>query len=78
MLALALCGSAFVACFIAARRSLVQGLAALLAVGYAYGIVRANVPSPASHFLFDAGVAGSILLSGCGRPGLSTVTGPGA
>lgn len=61
MLALALCGSAFVACFIAARRSLVQGLAALLAVGYAYGIVRANVPSPASHFLFDAGVAGLYL-----------------
>lgn len=37
---------------------MVTGLAALLAVGYGYGIVRANLPETYSHFIFDAGVLG--------------------
>jgi hypothetical protein len=53
-----LCLIAFALCYLAATRSLVAGLAALLAVGYAYGIVRANVPETYSHFIFDAGVVG--------------------
>lgn len=44
--------------FVAARRSLVMGLGAVLAFGYIYGITRANLPDPYSHFLFDAAVLG--------------------
>lgn len=51
-----LCLVAFIVAFIAGRRSLVAGLTAVLAIGYAYGIVRANYPDPASHFIFDAAV----------------------
>ncbi len=40
------------------RRSLVLGMAALLATGYAYGIVRANYNESYSHFIFDAGCLG--------------------
>ena len=50
--------AAFIACLIAGRRSLVTGLSLLLALGYAYGIVRANLPDTYSHFIFDAGVLG--------------------
>ena len=56
-----LCILALGACFIAGRRSLVTGIGVLMGVGYAYGIVRANVPEPLTHFLFDAGVAGVYL-----------------
>ncbi|HEX2092488.1 MAG TPA: hypothetical protein VHG28_08815 [Longimicrobiaceae bacterium] len=58
MVALILCAGAFLACFFAGKRSLVAGLTALLAVGYFYGIARANVTSALSHFIFDAGVLG--------------------
>lgn len=58
MNSVALCAASFLVCFAAGRRSLVAGLAALVGVGYSYGIVRANIPEPASHFLFDAGVLG--------------------
>jgi hypothetical protein len=58
MLALFLCVVAFGACFIASRRSLVSGLVTLFAIGYAYGLVRANIPETFSHFIFDAGVVG--------------------
>jgi hypothetical protein len=53
-----LCIVAFVVCLMAGRRSLVAGLTVLLAIGYAYGIVRANLPDAFSHFIFDAGVLG--------------------
>jgi hypothetical protein len=53
-----LCILAFSACYIAARRSLVTGLGVVLLVGYAYGIVRANVPETFSHFIFDSAVVG--------------------
>jgi hypothetical protein len=58
MFELALCGFAFIASFVTARRSLAAGLVATLTVGFLYGILRANLPDPASHFLFDSGVAG--------------------
>lgn len=53
-----LCLLAFALCYLAARHSLVSGLAAVLGVGYAYGITRANLPETYSHFTFDAGVIG--------------------
>jgi hypothetical protein len=56
MVALVLCGLAFLICFWAGRRSLAAGLVAVIGVGYFYGILRANVPSAFSHFIFDAGV----------------------
>jgi hypothetical protein len=57
-MSLYLCLISFGFCYWAGRRSLVNGLAALLAVGYLYGITRANVPETFSHFIFDAGVVG--------------------
>ncbi|MBV9773220.1 MAG: hypothetical protein JO040_04685 [Gemmatimonadetes bacterium] len=56
MTGLALCGLAFIATYVAGRRSLLHGIMAVLAVGYAFGIVRGNVPSTTSYFLFDASV----------------------
>ncbi|MGH9372693.1 MAG: hypothetical protein ACRD15_14295, partial [Vicinamibacterales bacterium] len=58
MMSIALCGIAFLLCLQTARRSLVAGLCTLLAIGYAYGIVRANLPDGYSHVIFDAGVLG--------------------
>lgn len=49
---------AAVLAFIAARRSLVAGLLAVLGIGYAYGILRANLPEASSHFILDAAVVG--------------------
>jgi hypothetical protein len=57
-MSLYLCIAAFLVCLAASRRSLVTGLTVLLALGYAYGIVRANLPETYSHFIFDAGVLG--------------------
>lgn len=57
-LSLYLCLFTCALCYWAGRRSLVSGLIAVLAVGYVYGIVRANVPETLSHFAFDAGVIG--------------------
>jgi hypothetical protein len=58
MLAGALCILSFVVCYWMGKRSLGQGLVAILAVGYAYGIVRANLLTTFSHFTFDAGLLG--------------------
>lgn len=58
MTELILCFAALIIGFAAGRRSLVAGLVAVLAVGYVYGITRANFTGAASHFIFDAGVAG--------------------
>ena len=58
MTSIALCIASFVACFHAARVSLVAGLCAVLGIGYTYGIVRANLPDGFSHLLFDSGVLG--------------------
>jgi hypothetical protein len=56
MLSLVLCVLSLIICFIAGRRSLVAGLAAVLGIGYLYGIIRANLPETFSHFIFDAAV----------------------
>jgi hypothetical protein len=61
MLALALCLLAFIASYLAGRRSLGLGLVALLATGYFYGIIRANLLTVFSHFVFDAGLIGLYL-----------------
>jgi len=61
MLAIGLCLAAFIACYLAGRRSLGQGMVAVLAFGYFYGIIRANLLTTFSHFIFDAAVAGLYL-----------------
>lgn len=48
----------FILCLLAANRSLRHGLLSLLAVGYAYGIVRANFPDTWTYLSFDAAVVG--------------------
>ena len=58
MIADILCIASLVLVFFCSRRSLGAGMVALLTVGYAYGILRANFPTNASHFIFDAGVLG--------------------
>jgi hypothetical protein len=58
MLSLVLCLLAFALCYAAGRRSLVDGLVAVLAVGYVYGITKANIADTTSNFIFDAGVGG--------------------
>ncbi len=58
MIGAALCVFALVGTFILARKSLVHGIVATIAVGYFYGILRANFFETASHFLFDASVLG--------------------
>ncbi len=58
MTAIALCIFAFATCYSLGRRSLWQGIVALLVIGYFYGIVRANVQTTFSHFTFDAGLVG--------------------
>lgn len=56
MTALILLAVSFLGTFVASRKSLVAGLAAVCATGYAYGVLRANLPGLAAHFLFDASV----------------------
>ena len=58
MISIGLCGIAFLLCLQMGRRSLVAGLCALVTVGYAYGILRANLPDGFSHLIFDAAVLG--------------------
>lgn len=58
MTSLALCVAALVCTYAAARRSLAAGIGALLTVGYAYGIIRANRLDGYSHLLFDAALLG--------------------
>src|SRR5579863_5548601 len=61
MIALVLCVVALAVCYWAGRRSLGQGLVALLVFGYFYGILRANLLTTFSHFIFDAGLLGLYL-----------------
>jgi hypothetical protein len=58
VISLTLCVVALVATYMAARRSLGRGVGVLLAVGYLYGIVRANQLNGYSHLLFDAALLG--------------------
>jgi hypothetical protein len=52
------CAVAFLACVYMGRKSLVAGLCTLMVFGYAYGLVRANLPDGFSHLIFDAGTLG--------------------
>jgi len=61
MTALVLCILAFGVTYWAGKRSLGIGIVALLTFGYFYGIVRANLPTAASHFIFDAALLGLYL-----------------
>ena len=58
MTAAFLCAVLFLATLLAARKSLRRGLVVVVAVGYFYGIARANLQESAAHFLFDASVIG--------------------
>ncbi|MBV8135201.1 MAG: hypothetical protein JO121_06100 [Deltaproteobacteria bacterium] len=71
MQSVVLCLGAFLVVYSCTRRSLTAGLNAVLTVGYAYGIVRANIPQTFSHFIFDAGIGGLYL--GMAWNGLSPI-----
>ncbi|MGI9065013.1 MAG: O-antigen ligase family protein [Pyrinomonadaceae bacterium] len=57
-LSLFLCLLSFAVCYLFGKRSLIGGLISVFAIGYVYGIGRANVEEALSHFIFDAGVLG--------------------
>ncbi len=61
MTSLALCAVALLATYRASRRSIGAGLGVLMAVGYLYGIIRANQLDGYSHLIFDAGLVGLYL-----------------
>lgn len=61
MLAATLCVIAFLVCYVAGRRALWAGFVATMVVGYFYGILRANLDSHFSHFIFDFGAVGFYL-----------------
>jgi len=58
-----LCSLIFIASFITTRQALGLGVAASLAAGYLYGILRANLDSPVGQLVYDAALAGLFL--GC-------------
>lgn len=64
MIAILFCVLAFGGTYLAGRRSLRAGLIVLLLIGYFYGILRANLLSTATYFLFDAALIG-LYLSNC-------------
>ena len=61
MMSLVLCALAALLTYVATSRDRVIGLAAVLTIGYLYGLLRANVVQTFSHFIFDAAVAGFYL-----------------
>jgi hypothetical protein len=58
MIALLLCVVGALAAFFVGRRSLGAGILVVIAVGFGYGILRANLAPPFSHFMFDTAVIG--------------------
>src|ERR1700722_2163920 len=58
MIALLLCIVGALAAFFVGRRSLAAGCLVVAVFGYAYGILRANMFTPYSHFIFDAALVG--------------------
>jgi hypothetical protein len=69
MIAIIFCIVAFAASLWAGRRSLGMGLSMLLLFGYFYGILRANLLTTASHFIFDCGLIGLYLSQSWLAPG---------
>jgi hypothetical protein len=61
VIALIVCVISFVLATVLGKRSIVDGLKVVLTVGYLYGIVRANLINPFSHFIADAAVGGLFL-----------------
>ena len=61
MLAAGLCIVGFWTSFTLGRRALWAGFVASILVGDLYGILRANIGQPASHFIFDAALSGLYL-----------------
>jgi len=59
---------AFLFTLLRTRQGVAKGLESLLAVGYAYGIVRANFPDGRSHFAFDFALLGLYLAHFSQRP----------
>jgi hypothetical protein len=57
-LGLLICLGSFALCYLLGRYSLVKGLISTFAVGYVFGITKANLPETASYFIFDAAVLG--------------------
>jgi len=68
------CAAAFLLALLAGRRSLTAGISAVLGVGYFYGILRANFPDPASHFIFDFAVLGLYITQLSGRQPAETAS----
>lgn len=58
MTALLLCAIGFILGFVLGRKSLWAGILVVVASGYFYGILRANLSPPFSHFIFDAALVG--------------------
>ncbi len=58
MIALILCIIGGIAAYLAGRRSLGAGILVVVAAGYGYGILRANLASMFSHFIFDVTLIG--------------------
>lgn len=58
MLTLGLLAAALLGTYAAARRSLSAGFGVLMIVGYAYGLIRANLLDGYSHLLFDSALLG--------------------
>jgi hypothetical protein len=58
MIALLLCVIAGLGAYLLGRRSVAAGCLVVLTAGYFYGILRANLFTPFSHFIFDAAVLG--------------------
>ncbi|MBV9771988.1 MAG: hypothetical protein JOZ32_20615 [Bryobacterales bacterium] len=58
MIAALFCIAGAIAAYFIGRKSLAFGILVVIAIGYAYGIVRANLVSTFSHFIFDAAVVG--------------------
>jgi hypothetical protein len=58
MIGLFLCILSLIASYLLGRRSLGRGLGAVIAVGYFYGIVRAQYLDGFTHFFFDLAVLG--------------------
>jgi len=61
MIAIVLCALAFLTTLWAGKRSLGQGLIALLFWGYFFGILRANLLSTFIYFVFDSALVGFYL-----------------
>jgi hypothetical protein len=58
MMAPILFAAAFLVTFVLTRRSLGAGVSAAMTAGYFHGIIRANIESPFTAFMFDASLMG--------------------